>query len=366
MRPPCLCFFPYLPLNRTCKLGPWQVGPLSDYKGAWVSAEFEHMSIDFIASFRDSSGQPLRNIALLSHGSRGVDGKLPTAPQRLAIQRAIEFATLDQNAKPNAPSAEHGSATSDNAELMIWPVDVKSGRVTLTRGSIIPVMVGGLRINHRKFTVPSPLEVVIPSFGVTLDGELLAALYHLFTRRLSGENDALRKRIMTSIGWLSKAWRNTPSIRPEDRVVMLKTGFEALCGMSSTPLCAEHLRNIYEGTLAGATVRDTEDILWSPAERERFSREHNERIYQMTDLQHWFMEFGDDRNKIIHDGLTPKLAYRASKSAYNGHMVHTAERLLRETIRVRMTHFGYPNMWRSTLWRAIDRQMARQVPGGRA
>jgi hypothetical protein len=366
MRSPYLCFFPYLPLSRTCQFGPWQVGPLGDYKGSWESAEFERMSRDFIASFRDSNGQPLRSIALLSHGSRGVDGRLPRAPQRLAIQRAIEFATLDQNPKPSDPNAGLGSATSDNAELMIWPVDIKSGRVTLSRGSMVSVMSGGNRINHRNFAVPSPLEVNIPWSSVTLDRELLAALYHLFTRRLRGDDDALRKRIMTSIGWLSQAWRNTPSIRPEDRIVMLKTGFEALCGTSSTPRCAEHLRNIYEATLAGATVRDTEDILWSPVERDRFSREYHGRTYGITDLQHWFMEFGDARNKVIHDGLTPRLNYRVSKSAYNGHLVHTAERLLRDTIKVSMAHFGYPNMWRSMLWRAIDREMARHISSGRA
>src|SRR4051794_25509346 len=98
MHPPYLCFFPYLPLGRTCKFGPWQIGPLGSYKGSWVSAEFERMARDFIASFRDSSGQSLRNVALLSHGSRGVDGKLPRAPQQLAIRRAIEFGVLDQNA----------------------------------------------------------------------------------------------------------------------------------------------------------------------------------------------------------------------------------------------------------------------------
>jgi hypothetical protein len=357
---PYLCFFPYLPLNRSCKFGPWLLDPLRDYQGSWLSPEFERMSRDFMTSFQGFDGQPLKNVAILSHVIHGIDGRLPNAPQRLAIQRAIEFCTLDQNAKHGDPNAGHASVTSDNAELLIWPVDTENGRVTLTRGSIVSVTSGGHRINHRSFAVPSPLEVHIPMFGVTIDEELLAALYRLFTRRLTGHDDAHRKRIITSIGWLSQAWRNTPSIRLEERIIMLKTGYEALFDSSRTWVCARRIRTLYETQLAGVDDRGARDILWSPSERPRFTRIYNNQTSQLTDIQHWFMMFGDARNSIIHQGAVPKLNYRASKSAYNGNMVLTAERLLRESIKVSLIQFGYPNLWRSQLWRAINRSLAKQ------
>lgn len=315
-----------------------------------------------MASFRDSTGRPLQNMALLVHGVHGVDGRLPNAPQRLAIRRAIEFAALDQNALPSDPNFGHRSTTSDNAELVIWPVDVESGRVTLSRGSIVSVMAGGHQVGHRGFTVPSPLEINVPAFGVTLDNELVAVLYRLFMRRGLNDSDTTRrKNIETAIGWLSQAWRNTPSIRPEDRIVMLKTGFEALFGESSTWKCAESIRQFYETSLAGVTELGARDLLWSPTETERFSRTFKNNTTPITDLQHWFMAFGDARNAIIHDGVSPKLTYRTKLSAYNGHMVFTAERLLRETIKVSLGHFGYPDIWRPQIWRAIAHQMPKRL-----
>jgi hypothetical protein len=315
-----------------------------------------------MASFRDSTGRPLQNLALLVHGMRGVDGKLPMAPQRLAVQRAIEFATLDQNALPSDPNSGHRSATSDNAEMVIWPVDVEGGRVTLFRGSIVSVMAGGHQVGHRGFTVPSPLEINLPASGVTLDDELVAVLYRLFMRRSLNDSEAARRRnIETAIGWLSQAWRNTPSIRPEDRIVMLKTGFEALFGESNTWKCAESMRKFYEASLAGVTELGARDLLWSPTETNRLTHTFKNKTIPITDLQHWFMAFGSARNAIIHDGASPKLTYRTKRSAYNGHMVFTAERLLRETIKVSLGHFGYPDIWRSQIWRAIARQMPKRL-----
>ena len=67
------------------------------------------------------------------------------------------------------------------------------------------------------------------------------------------------------------------------------------------------------------------------------------------------MAFSKVRNTIIHDGLTPKLIYRKRGSSYNGNMIMTAERLLRESIKVSMGGLGYPHLGRTPLARAIHR-----------
>jgi hypothetical protein len=79
--------------------------------------------------------------------------------------------------------------------------------------------------------------------------------------------------------------------------------------------------------------------------------------HNTTDLQHWFLAFSNARNAVIHKGVVPKLRYRGARSRYNGHFVDVGERLLRESIKVSMVGLGYSNIWRSQLWRAIDKSL---------
>ncbi len=75
----------------------------------------------------------------------------------------------------------------------------------------------------------------------------------------------------------------------------------------------------------------------------------------MSNLEHWYCSFADARNKIIHDGVIPPLEYRAKGSTYEGHYFHVGERLLRETIEILFDAAGYPDLWRSSMSRAITR-----------
>lgn len=74
---------------------------------------------------------------------------------------------------------------------------------------------------------------------------------------------------------------------------------------------------------------------------------------QITDLELWFMSFADTRNAIIHEGIVPPLVYSGSNAEYSGHFVFTAEFFLRAVVKVSLAPFGYPDLWRSDIWRAI-------------
>lgn len=353
MSNPFLLFFPYLPITGSYELGPWQIGRLNSYSGPWASPEFETLSKIFLGSFRNTHGDALSNPGLLSHRNSGMAGKLPTKPQRLAIQRSVDFAVLDRNPRPDSDNAGWLTATTDNSELFIWPIDTIGQHIALGRGAIVPVLEGGYTIST-DLAVPAPLELHIPwEFGV--DADLLKSLYHLFVRRLSGSQDHTRRRVEVAIGWLSKAWRNSTSIRAEDRVVFLKTGFEALTGESENWKCARSLRDLFERELSGVSKHQAEHLLWSPKEKERFTYTYNRGSYQITDLQHWFIEFGTARNTIIHNGVVPKLKYRERRSRFNGPYVMTAERLLREAIMMELRSLGYQDLWISPQIRRIHR-----------
>lgn len=362
---PHLLFFPYLPVQGSYRLGPWQLAPLQDYAGLWLSSDFERQCRAFMASFRDVGGRPLDNMYVLSHGVRGMDGGLPTRQQQIAIRRAVDFAVLDNNPAHDNDNAGLGTATSDNTELFIWPIDVASGRVTLSRGSMVELVVGGHRINDN-LRVPAPLELQIPTWTFSIDRELLEAMYRLFTQRVTGSDGQARRRIEVAVGWLSKAWRNSASITMADRVVFLKTGFEALTDKDKTKLCATQLRSLYETYLAGNLPKCTSHLLWSPAEKPIRSYKYKrggKEVSQLTELQRWFMAFGETRNSIIHDGIAPSLIYRHGKSRYNGSMINVGERLLRDSIKVSMVPLGYPDLWRTEMWRAVSKALAKQRAG---
>ena len=52
-------------------------------------------------------------------------------------------------------------------------------------------------------------------------------------------------RIKTAIGWLAKAWRNTATVHFPERVVFLKTAFEAMTGTSNSYISAQDASGSY-------------------------------------------------------------------------------------------------------------------------
>ena len=142
-----------------------------------------------------------------------------------------------------------------------------------------------------------------------LDAELLEAAYRVFSGRGRHQRGKRVQRLMIAVRWLSKAWRNAPSIRPDDRVVFLKTAFEALTGTSQSLTAARRLRDMFERLRAmGVESHDVQHLLWSPAEQPRHAlvrwdrRTGDETIEHLTDLEHWFMGLSTARNTIVHNG----------------------------------------------------------------
>src|SRR5262249_35533569 len=179
-------------------------------------------------------------------------------------------------------------------------------------------------------------------------------------------------RIRTAIGWLVKAWRNTATVHFPERVVFLKTAFEAMTGTSKSHVSAQALRQLFEA-VPNTSVTDSELLVWSPAEQPvhnwTFMKSGKPQTVPVTGLEHWFMSFADARNTIIHQGVVPSLAYTHPQNAgYEGPFVFTAEFLLRAVVKVSLAQCGYPDLWRSAIWRAVkaayDELEAREPEAG--
>ena len=138
----------------------------------------------------------------------------------------------------------------------------------------------------------------------------------------------------------------------------LKTAFEALTGTSTNWKSARKLREIFEA-LHDTVEHDSDVLVWSPEEkpvhtRSWFEKNGQPRSTLVTDLEHWFMAFGEARNTIVHKGKVPKPSYTGSNPAYDGSFVFTGEFLLRGVVKVLLSELGYHNAWRTDLDRAID------------
>ena len=195
-----------------------------------------------------------------------------------------------------------------------------------------------------------PLHVSSP------DSLVLTGVYEtvLNSLRSPGKNPTA-DRIRVAVVWFAKAWLNTKAIQWPERLVYLKTTFEALTGTSTNWKSARKLRDIFEA-LPHTRKKDSEILVWSPEEEPVHTRTWDDKNGQtqstpITDLEHWFMAFGRARNIIIHESGLPDLTYSGPNCAYNGSFFFTGEFLLRGVIKVLLSELGYDNAWRSELWR---------------
>ena len=212
-----------------------------------------------------------------------------------------------------------------------------------------------------------PLDLHMPIGICAVDAKCLEAVYQTVWQSLqTPETDATAGRLRIAIGWFAKAWRNTGTVTYEDRVVFLKTAFEALSGTSNSRCTARFLRQLFEA-IPHTTPLDSKRLVWSPEERAVHTLTgKNGKPYPdlFTDLERWFMAFADVRNEIIHKGKSPSSwEYSGSNAAYDGHFVFTAEFLLRAAIKVSLSSHGYPDLWRSDLRNTIAAIVASSDPG---
>ena len=254
----------------------------------------------------------MANPTIIATVENGADGSWPVEHEMRALQTALDFAVLDGNppwSEENRIIAGRSTATSDNSQIHFWPVDVDNGRISQSSGHMVRNAIGGYTI-EAGFTVRSPVELHIPN-DLTVEEGLLSAALSIFMGEHDSQNEPLARRLPIAATWLSQAWRNTESIRDEERIIMLKTGFEALTDVSVSWESAQRLEALFR-TLPLTERNDfmAQYLVWKPSETS--SMEYASRwgeILSCTPLQHWFMSFADCRNEIIHQGRAASNVY---------------------------------------------------------
>lgn len=360
-----LTFLPYLTMSGPVAFGGWWLGRVDDFEGNWASARFRDLSLGLLAAFQDADGKPVARPALLARAKDGATGDLPEHSTFQALQRAIHFGSLVRNPywAPGNSNEGWSTSTSDNSDIVAWPIDITDGRVTKTRGAIVRIKDGGYTIGD-ELKIRAPLELHLPS-PHSMDDEILSGTYEVLMNEALGDR-SLAHRIGVSIDWLAHAWRNSRSITFENRIVMLKTAFDALSGTGETYRAAAWLEATFKGLEQdNVDDEDFEELLWSPSEKPRLVRtwSKGKKSEKCTDLVHWFHAFADVRNEIVHEGRASNLSYEMEESAYQGPLSDIGERLLRETIRVCLRSFGFDDLWQPHKHRMLKRAFEEAKSG---
>lgn len=348
-RLPLLIFAPYLPLTAPVEAGPWWVGPLSAYEGSWLSDRFQEVARRLIGSHVAARNQPIQNPTIVASRASGVDGRWPELREMDGLQLALHFTVLHANppwSEDTRDSVGWTTATSDNSTLHYWPVDVDEERVTLGGGLMVRSTVGGYTLKDG-VTIPAPEELHLP-LRVTLDPEVLAATRSVFVGEPDAIDAQLAARLAIAVGWLAQAWRNTDSIDVRQRIIMLKTGFEALTRESDSWRAARALDELFRQIpLDAKQDRFAEHLIWKPSEAPSMTWTGPDgKSWPCTPLNHWFRSFSACRNEIIHEGRISSATYKEA-TPYAGPYLFIAERVLREAVCVSLRAFGYDDLWKS-------------------
>lgn len=361
MAHPYLLFCPYLPLRETEEFGDWELGPLQSFEGRWADPRFKDQATAFLRQFVGTNNKPIENPALLCRKGRQLDGEEPSPEELEALRLSLVFALVDGNPRSRPENQEAGwtMVTADNADLQVWPIDLERGRVIKSTGGLVATHVVAFETSKRKLVLSPPVDLHMPSFVRRPDPLVLIGIYEvvlgsLRSRGAKRDSDAIR----VAVDWFAKAWQNTATVGYPERLVYLKIAFEALTGTSRNWESARWLREMFEA-LSGTTDEDSKLLVWSPEEEPVHPRRWKDKCglvqcTRITDLEHWFMKFGEARNTIIHEGTMPELTYAGPNSAYDGSFFATAEFLLRGVIKVQLSKLGYADAWRSEALRIFS------------
>lgn len=356
---PVFLLAPYLPLRRQHDVGPWSLVPADTEEIQWVQPRLREHVEAFLRHFVDVHGQVIQHPTLVHRRSLPVGAREPTPEEFSALQRAVTFVALDSSVEYSKETARSTwlVATSDNTEIQGWRASL-DGFYSVVLGAIVRSYVGGLNVNDENARVPPASELHLPE-PLDFDEVLATALYDCLMR-----DDGDAHVLANVIRWLDKAWRNTTSIDEWDRLVFLRTAFEALVGTNGRFEGARRLRESFEEWGGVLGIEQPGDrLLWTPIERTtRFQWTSNgtEKAEDRSDLQTWYIALSDMRNTIVHDSARPYPEYQGG-TAYDGHLLHVAKRVLCDAVKLKVSVLTSTKAWMPARDRMLEEVVARYL-----
>jgi hypothetical protein len=282
---------PYLPLRDAVAVGGWRLTPAQEADDDAFSDNDTRIKAEgLLRIYGAGTGARIKGAFAAPPGGR-IGDDIPV-DQLTTLRRAIVVGLLDGNPTPPALAADEAtvdpnggwkSATSDNAALWVHPIDER-GYTAVQYGTMVTTVSGGHNVlREDSISITRPAELPTPFMYGSFDGAYCDAVFAVLA---AGDDQS--RRVGRAIDWLDLAWRNTPSITQEVRVVLLRTGFEVLFGDDDTYVIRDDL-----GALLDDEHVTRQERTWTTLGGKLHTAE-------LSDLCWWFMRFAFLRNAIMH------------------------------------------------------------------
>ena len=109
--------------------------------------------------------------------------------------------------------------TADNAELFLWPIDLKREHVTLSNGYLVTVNIAGYKISDPRLGLRSPLDLHMRIGVPSRDTVVLTAIYKTVLRSFRSPGEcSTADQVRVAVEWFAKAWLNIPAVQRRERL----------------------------------------------------------------------------------------------------------------------------------------------------
>ena len=206
-RSPVLMCFPFLALNRPCRIGRWELltAEAAFSEGLWASESFRQDAERMLGLFRYGVGHyRLENPTLIARAGRKFTGESPEAAERDALTATAAFGALDSN----RPRGVHGWTSwvvAENVDYWEFPVS-GDGELMLSLGRRYRTRFHDTWGENRPIIGPAVLEPA-HSHHVRIDEDVAAILHETLL------SDTERStNLAAAIRFFVDSWRNHPSV----------------------------------------------------------------------------------------------------------------------------------------------------------
>jgi hypothetical protein len=335
---------PYFPLSADMVVGPWRFVPFRDFarRHACSQGHFNEVRRLRTAYRLRQTSMPFGAIVIPAGGRVG--DQQPREPLR-PLSRAMAAAVIDGNpsflTSQDEPNAGHAMASAENAQLFGHPLH-GGHSYAISTGA----MVQQQRLSHAPPGRPLPRiapphDLPTPLFS-RFDEEYAAAVYEALLA------DVLTaRRLDRSIEWLAIAWSNTTALSEDARVLVFRTGLEALLGGG-----ADTRRN-------RALLSELLDEPDAPRTPRTWPRGPKQPV-PLTEMEWWFVCFAHLRNAVAHGDVIAREDWLHEDG--NRHVWHADDVLRRAVKRTVVRALDEPDLeldrFRRHLRRAWEKHLS--------
>lgn len=311
--PKHLWFMPWANVSKQIRIGPVTIWPYSGHRARRLKdQEVRAFLRRYLKKYVDINGSSVKTIAICSH--KQYDFTNDPSKKQLEqinrdIRRAVDALILSTvgNGTLQGIINENwsGPPNSDRYQIYQQKFFADSDDVSVRVGSCI---LGGLDMKRLKFPRPLCLGGLID----TPDRYMIAGFKSVFrSTKLPVE---IENRLWRSLEWFRLSHYDSDDISVETRITMMSTAFESLISIPQNEKDKQHA--IGQWLVGNICYQDSASVSRKSA---------NNEYHDIFEIAHWFSEFYNRRNQIIHGQIRPDSLFYKRKNHVKRHHLLVAD-----------------------------------------